>query len=80
MSKNSETLVDLAARGVGACFVPIDLARAMTGEGRSGNLRIISLGEDAFIPIHVAWRASEHVWSVIESFADLLAELYGEEA
>ena len=80
MSKNSETLVDLAARGVGACFVPIDLARAMTGEGRSGKLRIISLGEDAFIPIHVAWRASEHVWSVIESFADLLAELYGEEA
>lgn len=80
MSKNSETLVDLASRGVGACFVPMDLARAMTGQAENESLRIISLGDDATIPIHVAWRASEHVWSVIESFADLLVELFGEGA
>ena len=80
MSTNSETLVDLAVRGVGACFVPKDLASAMMGREGAKGLRAISLGDDAIIPIHVAWRSSEHVWSVIESFADLLAELFGEES
>ena len=79
MSKNSETLVDLAARGVGACFVPEDLAQAMVGDGSKG-LRRVSLGEDALIPVHVAWRKSGHVWSVIEAFANLLVELFGEQA
>lgn len=80
MSKNSETLVDLAARGVGACFVPKDLADSVTGEQGIAGLRQISLGDDATIPIHVAWRKAGHVWSVIEAFAALLQELFGEES
>lgn len=80
MSKNSETLVDLAERGVGACFVPEDLAASMVGKDGRAGLRAISLGDDAVIPIHVAWRASGHVWSVIEAFAAQLDALFGEEA
>ena len=77
MSKNSETLVELAVRSVGACFVPEDLAHAMADDASKG-LRKVSLGEDAVIPIHVAWRKSGHVWSVVEAFANLLVELFGE--
>jgi DNA-binding transcriptional LysR family regulator len=78
MSKNSETLVDLAIRGVGACFVPEDLATAMMGEPEAAGLREVSLGPEASIPIHMAWRDSGHVWSVIEAFAQLLSHLYGD--
>lgn len=78
LSKNSETLVDLAIRGVGACFVPSELVAAIADEESAQGLRSIALGDDVAIPIHVAWRASGHVWSVIEAFADLLETLYGE--
>ncbi len=77
-SKNSETLVELASRGVGACFVPVELAHAMIERDGATHLRTVSLGPNVVIPIHVAWRASEHVWSVIEAFAALLDELFGE--
>lgn len=79
MSTNSETLVDLAIRGVGACFVPEDLATASMRGDEAVGLRTISLGEDATISVHIAWRSSGHVWSVIEAFAALLVELFGEE-
>lgn len=74
VSSNSETLVELAMRDVGATFVPLDLAHAMVGEGEINDMCIMNLGPDARIDIHVAWRQSSHVWSVIEDFADLLVE------
>ena len=77
MAKNGETLLDLAYRGVGACFFPENLAWPVLG--RDTSLRQISLGPEAVIPIQLAWRSSSHVWSVIEAFADLLTKLYGED-
>lgn len=74
LSSNSETLVELAMRHVGATFVPYDLAQAMVGTGESRAMCVMDLGPDARIDIHMAWRSSSHVWSVIEDFADLLAE------
>lgn len=74
LSSNSETLVELAMRHVGATFVPIDLAQAMVGSGETRAMCVMDLGPSARIDIHVAWRSSSHVWSVIEDFADLLAE------
>lgn len=73
-SKNSETFVELAARGVGACFVPDDLARSALAAHPGSDLRAIGLGEGAGISVSLAWRESRHVWGVIESFADLLEE------
>ena len=74
LSSNSETLVELAKRSVGATFVPHDLARAMVGDGEGHDMCVMNLGPSARIDIHVAWRQSSHVWSVITDFADLLKE------
>lgn len=74
VSSNSETLVELALRHVGATFVPYDLAQAMVGTGEARAMCVMDLGPTARIDIHIAWRSSSHVWSVIEDFADLLTE------
>ena len=79
VSSNSETLVELALRDAGATFVPYDLARAMIGDGESTEMCIMNLGPSAQIDIHLAWRSSRHVWSVIEDFADLLTAQVGED-
>ena len=71
-SSNSETLVDLAIRGVGACFVPLDLAQAAAREEGGQTLRCVDLGPQGSIPICAAWRDSKHVWSVVEAFYRLL--------
>ena len=77
-STNSETLVDLASKGVGACFVPMRQVKATFGEGGGDGLVAIELGSDATISIDVAWRDGKHVWSVIESFHKTLRQLYAE--
>ena len=80
LSTNTETLIDLAARGEGACFTPQVLIPTMLGSDAPEGMRVIDLGPEAYIPIHVAWRAERHVWSVIEAFAGVLEELYGSRA
>ena len=75
-SKNSETLIDLAARDVGACFVPFELATDAIARHGEGCLLMAGLGADAYIDIDVAWRASDHVWSVVTDFYDVLVELF----
>ncbi|SEH37120.1 MULTISPECIES: LysR family transcriptional regulator [Atopobiaceae] len=75
-SKNSETLVDLAAEGVGACFVPFELAVDSIKKHGRDRLRMIGLGKRAMIDIDVAWRRSDHVWSVVKDFNDVLVELF----
>lgn len=78
VSSNSETLMELALRDAGATFVPCDLAHAMLGDGEEDDMCIMNLGPDAHIDIHVAWRQSNHVWSVINDFASLLIEQVGD--
>ena len=73
-SENSETLVELAVRGVGACFVELDIVNAMLDVDRMHDMCVIDLGPEAVIDMHVAWRKSGHVWSVIQAFSDLLIE------
>ncbi len=74
VSSNSETLFDLAMRDVGATFVPHDLAQAMLGGEAARAMCVMNLGPAARIDIHVAWRSSSHVWSVMADFAQLLAD------
>ncbi len=73
-SKNSETLVALARRGVGACFCPRELVQTAFPDGDLGRMRTIALGPEATYWIHAAWRRSAHVWSVIAGFHDTLCE------
>lgn len=77
-SSNSETLVDLAAKGVGACFVPKRQVRAAFGENGGDGMVTLELGPGSTISIDVAWRNEDHVWSVIGSFHDTLRRLYAE--
>lgn len=78
LSENSETLVELATQGVGACFVEMGVVRATLGEQRMKDMCVVDLGPEARIDVQVAWRSSGHVWSVIQAFADLLCEQAGE--
>lgn len=74
ISENSETLVELAVRGVGACLVERGIVRSMLTDEQLERMCVVDLGPDAAIDLQVAWRKSGHVWSIVESFADLLVE------
>ena len=73
-SENSETLVELAVKGVGACFVELGIVNAMLGTDRMRDMCVIDLGPDAVMEMQLAWRKSGHVWSPILAFADLLSK------
>ena len=73
-SENSETLVELAVRGVGACFVELGIVNAMLDSDRMHDMCVIDLGPDAVMEMRIAWRKSGHVWSPILAFAELLTE------
>ena len=73
-SENSETLVELAVQGVGACFVELGIVNAMLGPDRMHEMCVIDLGPDAVMEMQLAWRKSGHVWSPILAFADLLSK------
>ena len=79
-SENSETLVELAVQGVGACFVERGVVASMLDEGRMADMRVIDLGPDALLDVRIAWRSSGHVWSAIEEFASLLETQVRDEA
>lgn len=72
VSTNAETLIDLAVRGVGACFCPLRLVEAMVPQGWGAEVRTIRLGGRARYWINVAWRQSDHVWSITKTFARVL--------
>ena len=73
-SENSETLVELAVQGVGACFVELGIVNAMVGSDRMHDMCVIDLGPEAVMEMQIAWRKSGHVWSPILAFAGLLTE------
>ena len=57
------------------------LAMRAMGDHPDARLRAVGLGEEAAITISAAWRDSDHVWSVILAFYELLAtELAGGES
>lgn len=74
MSRNSETLLALAMRGVGACFLPSELVASSYYDFETSGLHIIELGKEMSYSVSVAWRRTDHVWSTIESFAQVLSE------
>ena len=71
LSTNAETLASLAEHGVGACFSPGELV-AFAYKDKNAGLRVIHLGKQAFYSVHAAWRRSEHTWSMIEEFVEIL--------
>lgn len=78
-SSNTETLLDLCARGAGAFFCPRRLVFSALGEKEQAEVRIVHLGPKARYWICAAWRASEHIWSAVEGFYQTLQEEVGED-
>lgn len=74
ISKNAETLVALATRGVGACFCSTELAHTSFPDPEAAGMRLIDLGVGARYPVCVAWRNAEHPWSMIEAFCEVLRD------
>lgn len=78
MSTNSETLMALALRGVGACFVPSELVATSFADPEASGMRVIRLGAEMSYPLSVAWRDSEHTWSMISAFYHVLSEQFSD--
>ena len=78
MSRNSETLMALAVRGVGACFLPSELVASTFTKPQDAGLCVIELGKNMTYSVSVAWRKAEHVWSAITSFDEVLKEQLSE--
>lgn len=78
VSKNSETLMALALRGVGACFVPSELVATTFADPVAAGMRVIHLGEEMSYPLSVAWRSSAHVWSAILGFDQVLRQQFAD--
>ena len=78
VSKNSETLMALALRGVGACFVPSELVATTFADPVAAGMRVIHLGEEMSYPLSVAWRSADHVWSAILGFDQVLRQQFAD--
>lgn len=78
ISKNTETLVALALRGVGACFCPAELVATTFSDPTERGMRVVHLGMRAHYDISVAWRTSSHPWSMILSFWEILRDQMGD--
>ena len=78
VSKNSETLMALALRGVGACFVPSELVATSFADPEAAGMRVIHLGEEMSYPLSVAWRSADHVWSAVIGFDQVLRQQFAD--
>lgn len=80
ISTNSETLLALALRGVGACFVPSELVATTFADAEAAGMRVVHLGERASYMLSTAWRRAPHTWSMIEAFGAVLIDQFSDGA
>ena len=70
-SENIETLLDLCARGVGACFCPENLIRPALSEKQISKLRIFRFRKNGTsYMIRFGWMKQTYQWRVISEFMD----------
>lgn len=67
-SSNIETLLELCARGVGACFCPGNLMKATLAQARLACLNVFHFSEGTRYPIRFGYRKQTYRWSVISDF------------
>ena len=72
---NIETLLDLCARGVGACFCPEKLVRTALSEEEISGLKVFHFGESTRYQIRFGWLKQAYRWSTISSFIELAVRL-----
>jgi len=74
-SGNIETLLELCAKGKGACFCPEILARRTLTEHILSSLEVIRFGDLAHYQIRLGWLRQEYCWQGIANFVDVAMEL-----
>lgn len=67
-ASNMETLLELCARGVGACFCPENLIKATLSQEQASLLSIFHFSEGTRYPIRFGYRKQAYQWSVIPDF------------
>ena len=77
-SSNSETLLALCLRGVGACFCPEILARAALTKEQFESLVLLRMGETARYRISFGYREQSYQWSIIDAFMETAREVMGQ--
>ena len=75
VSHNVGLLLMLCLRGIGACFCPENLARAMLSEADFGKLLRFSLGDATMYTIRFGYRRQSYQWSVLSAFMAIAGEI-----
>ena len=75
-SNDVQTLLSLCCAGVGACFCPDNLARAVLSPEQRKGLVTIHLGEEARYPIRFAYPQGGVSWSILSAFLDTARKIW----
>ena len=67
-SSNIETLLELCARGGGACFCPGNLMKAALSQKELAQLNVLRFSQGTRYPIRFGYRKQAYRWSVISDF------------
>ena len=76
-SATTGTILDICAKGVGACFCPDTLIKTALDEEQLAGIEMIRFGEDARYWIRFGYRRESYHWSVIKGFMDLGKRIIG---
>lgn len=75
-SSNVETLLELCARGVGACFYPENLARLLLAAQPHGRLEMLRMPDTMAYPISFGYTKRAYPWSVLADFIRIARAQY----
>lgn len=79
-SSNVETLLELCARGVGACFCPKNLARLLLAAQPHGRLEMLRMPDTMAYPISFGYAKRAYPWSVLADFIRIARAQYPQPA
>lgn len=79
-SSNVETLLELCARGVGACFCPENLARLLLAAQPHGRLEMLRMPDMMAYPISFGYAKRAYSWSVLADFIRIARAQYPQPA
>lgn len=74
-SGNIETLLELCARGNGACFCPEILAKRTLTDDKLSSIQIFHFGSTACYPIKFGWPQQSYCWKAISNFVEIASTL-----
>ena len=74
-SDNAETLITMAAEGIGLCFVPRHMLKLALSEEQAGKMRVFGFDGDERYMINFGYRSRPYQWTVISEFMRIAGEV-----